>query len=67
MSIGNFPNSSVKIHQKFNVLSKYIANLSNQALLAAVSTVIHRDISNLGDILARIKGHGLRSVDSRID
>ena len=50
LSIGNFPNSSVKIHQKFNVLSKYIANLSHQALLAAVSTVIHRDISNLGDV-----------------
>ena len=50
LSIRNFPSSPVEIHQKFNLLAKDIANLSNQALLAAVSTVIHRDISNLGDV-----------------
>ena len=44
LSIRKFPSSSVEIHQKFNLFSKYIANLSNQVLLAAVSTAIHRDI-----------------------
>ena len=44
-----------------------MANLSNQALLAAVSTAILRDISNLRDILVRIKRFGLRKVNSRID
>ena len=42
-SIGNFPVSSVEIHQKFNLLSKDVT-LSNQALLAAVSTAIHLDL-----------------------
>ena len=55
----NFPSSSIEIHQKFNLFTKEVANLSNQALLAAVSTMILRDISNLGDILARIKRFGL--------
>ena len=58
-SIRNVPSSSVEIHQKFNLFTKDVANLSNQALLAAVSTMILRDISNLGDILARIKRFGL--------
>ena len=58
-SIRNFPSSSVEIHQKFNLFTKDSANLSNQALLAAVSTAIHRDILNLGDILAIIKRLGL--------
>ena len=49
LSIGNFPILFIAIHQKFNLLSKEITNLSNQALL--VSTAIHRDISNLKDIL----------------
>ena len=42
-------------------------SLSNQALLAVVSTVIHRDISNLRDILTGIKQFRLRNVSSRIE
>ena len=66
-SIRNFPSSSVEIHPKFNLFTKDVANLSNQALLAAMSTVILRDILNLGDILAGIKRLGLRNVNSWID
>ena len=50
-SIGDFPTSSTEIHQKYNLLSKTVRELSNQALLAMVSTVIHRDIVNLENIL----------------
>ena len=66
-SIGDFPTSSTEIHQKYNLLSKTVRELSNQALLAMVSTVIHRDIVNLENILARIERHGLKRVDSPID
>ena len=66
-SIRNFPNSGVEIHQRFNLLAIDIANLSNQALLAVVSTAIHRDISNLGDVLTQIKQLGLWNLNSRID
>ena len=67
LSIRNFPSSATEIHKSINILSKDVASLSNQALLAAVSTAIHRDISNLGDVLARIKLHGLRKMNSQID
>ena len=55
LSIRNFPHSAIEINQRFNLLAKDVTSLSNQALLAAVSTAIHRDFSNLGDILTRIK------------
>ena len=67
LSIRNFPHSAIEIKQRFNLLAKNIASLSNQALLAVVSTAIHRDISNLGDILTLIKLLGLRNVDSGIE
>ena len=66
-SSGDFPTSSAKIHQKYNLLFKTFTELSNQALLATVSIVIHREILNLENILAQIKRHGLKRVDSRID
>ena len=55
----NFSKSSAEIHQRFNMFTKDVINLSNQALLAAESTTIRRDISNLGDILINIKRFGL--------
>ena len=67
MLIQNFPHSAIEINQRFNLLAKDIASLQNQALLAAVSTTIHRDISNLGDILTQIKWLGLRNVNSGIE
>ena len=63
----SFPHSSIEINQRFNLLTKDVASLSNQTLLAAVSTVIHRDILNLGDILTRIKQLGLRKVEPGIE
>ena len=65
--IGKFPVSSTEIYQKFNPFSKAVTDLSNQALLAAVSTAIHRNILNLANILAQIKCNGLERVNSRID
>ena len=53
--------------ENFNILSKDVGSSSNQDLLAAVSTPIHRDVSNLGNVLMRIKQHGLRNMTSRID
>ena len=58
----SFPHSSIKINQRFNLLAKVVASLSNQTLLGAVSTAIHRDILNLGDILTQIKRLGLRNL-----
>ena len=52
LSIRDCPISSAKIHQKFIPISKAITELANQALLAKVSTAIHRDILNLVDIIA---------------
>ena len=62
-TVRNCSNSSAEIHQRFNMFTKDEKKLSNQALLAAVSTPISRDISNLGDILIRIKLFGLRNVN----
>ena len=54
-SIGNFLTSAAEIHQKYNLLSKTIPELSNHALLVKVSTVIHGDIMNLENILVCIE------------
>ena len=47
--------SSIEINQEFNLLTKDVESLSKQAVLAVVSTTIHRDISNVWDKLMRIK------------
>ena len=61
------PSSGIEFIKKSAFFVKAIANLTNQALLAAVSNKIHRDISNSGDIVARIKRLGSRIINSRID
>ena len=67
MTIRNFSGSAIEINQRFNLLTKNIASLPNQTLLATVSTAIHRDILNLGDVFAQIKRLGLRNVNFWID
>ena len=38
-TVRNFSNSSAEIHQRFNMFTKDVTNLSNQALLAACSNI----------------------------
>ena len=49
------------------MLNSDVDKLSSQALMAAVSIGIHRDITSLGDTLLRTKRLGLRNASSRID
>ena len=59
--------SSAKINNRFFMLNLDIEKISKQALIAAVSVSIQRDITNLSDTLLRTKRLGLRNVSSQID
>ena len=62
----NYPSSAIEINQRFASFTKAVSNLTNQALLAAISNKIHRDILNLGDVVVRIKCLGLRNLNCQI-
>ena len=49
------------------MLNSALDKLSMQALMAAVSIGIHRDITSLGETLLRTKRLGLRNASSWID
>ena len=59
--------SSVEINRRFNLITKDVENLSRQALMAAVSTAILRDISDLRDQFTQTKLLGLRNASSQIE
>ena len=59
--------SLAEINNQFFALNSDVNKLSMQARMVAVSTGIHRDITNLSDTLFRTKWLGLRNASSQID
>ena len=59
--------SSAEINSQFFALNSDVDKLSKQALMAAVSNGIHKDIINLSNTLLRTKRLGLRNASSQID
>ena len=59
--------SSAEINNQFFALNSDVYKLSKQALMAAFSNSIRKDITNLSNTLLRTKLLGLRKASSRID